>query len=244
MPSCLLAQGTTSWEARVSCLLPGSHVVLFTDVHSEGVSIRARMARLELRDTILILRPGPVASFALLLRKPLEEISVVQQALKTGTGVLNTDACRVRYLSESDKTPIVGKGGTGGLNPGIGSHLPQHKPNWGSWKVNHGGRWPPNLLLIHTAECIPGVTRVEGHKGYPNGPRGSSSQFSQKGTPSTRTKAWAGHADEDGLETVPAWTCKPACPVPFLGEEASRFFPQFQDEVELFAWFERLLSSP
>jgi hypothetical protein len=86
------------------------------------------------------------------------------------------------------------------------------------------GRWPPNVALSHVGGpdgCrLVGTKRVKGHAGYPNGPGGSSCQFSQKGEKTTRTEAWPGHADADGLETVEAWECVESCPVRLLDEQA------------------------
>jgi DNA modification methylase len=88
--------------------------------------------------------------------------------------------------------------------------------------VPPSGRWPANVVLGHSEGCVPtGTRRVKGHAGYPNGPGGSSSQLSQKGTPTTRTGPWAGHADADGLETVTAWECEPGCPVRQLDEQTA-----------------------
>lgn len=88
--------------------------------------------------------------------------------------------------------------------------------------VNHGGRWPTNLLLVHGTECQRiGETRIEGHKGYPNGPGGSSSQFSQKGTPTTRKASWKSPTvDSDGMETIQLWNCQSDCPVRILDQQS------------------------
>lgn len=245
MVSSLVTQSHMKWHKEAQDLLPGGHMVLLAGHEPAHVCFQARQLGLDLRDTVLVLRPGPAAELALLFRKPLEETSVVHQMLKTRTGALQIEACRVSYQGESDKTPSVGGRGDGSINPGIGAHLPSRKPNWEAWTPS-SGRWPSNMVFVHGSACKPGVARVEGHKGYPHGPGGSSAQFSQKGTPSTRTKAWAGHADADGLETVPAWECEPKCAVKSMedGWGTARFYPQFGKDIELLQWFETLLSGP
>lgn len=90
------------------------------------------------------------------------------------------------------------------------------------------GRWPSNLVLSHVSPdengkggCQRvGAKRVRGHSGYPHGPGGSSSQFSQKGTPTNRTEAWEGYADPDGFEEVEEWRCQPECPIRLLDKQS------------------------
>jgi hypothetical protein len=248
--------------------------------------LEGRRAGFELRDTLLILSAGPRSRHVFLFRIPAQG-AVIDQVAATGVGGLNIKASRVSYASEADKTPVVGKG-KAGLNPGCGADLPYRKENWGAWEVNNSGRWPPNILFVHGEECRQvGEARIEGHKGYPNGPGGSSAQFSQKGTATNRTGAWQGHADAEGKETVPLWKCQDDCPVKILDLQtgdrpstltgradptkvhgnpgdnhgsslfgggnsnvyadsggASRFFPQFKDDEELFGWMRRLLEAP
>jgi hypothetical protein len=134
----------------------------------------------------------PAAEFWWLARKPLG-MTVEACTARYGTGALNIDACRVEGTPSTYRERVIDAG---------------------------LGRWPSNVLLGHPEGCVPtGTRRVKGHAGYPNGPGGSSSQLSQKGTPTTRTGPWAGHADADGLETVTAWECEPGCPVRMLDEQ-------------------------
>ena len=188
-------------------LLPGAYVAVLGGVDA---SIEARQAGFHLKDTLLLLRPGPRSDLISLFRKPLEEATIAEQVLATGTGGLHIDACRIRgdrseFFSANGK-PRSGLGHARGLGMGEG---------FGGANANPPhllGRWPSNLALVHGEDCkLLGHTRIDGHKGYPNGPGGSSSQFSQKGERTTRTSAWAGHADADGKESVPVWQCPPTC---------------------------------
>lgn len=74
-----------------------------TDDCADTVGIDGRMAGLELRDTLLVLRPGPRVGFVLLFRKRLSESGVVGQVLATGTGGINIEACRVRRNATATK---------------------------------------------------------------------------------------------------------------------------------------------
>jgi hypothetical protein len=73
-------------------MVPGSHYVLVANS-----PLQAEVGRLrgwELRDTLLILTPG-VVLYGFLFRVPLQEATIVDQVLKTGTGALAIDLCRV-----------------------------------------------------------------------------------------------------------------------------------------------------
>ncbi len=84
-----------SWTDGLVDLTPGAHAAVFADDQADLVGIAGRMVGLELRDTLVVLRPGPRLSLLLLFRKPVEEATVIAQVLRTGTGGLNLDACRV-----------------------------------------------------------------------------------------------------------------------------------------------------
>lgn len=199
----------------LSGILPGTHVVLLSKRPLDG--IKGRHLGLELRDTLLVLRPDR-PSFAFLFRKPLEG-TVAENVLRYGTSGLHIDACRVG----------VGEAATGRLN----------KPGKNGWKNASGesniqaiqlaqglkslGRWPPNLVLIHHAECMKtGFTKIPGHKGYPFGPGGKSHQYSSnKRSSEVRPNAWKATAtDPDGLETIASWTCHETCPVRELDRQS------------------------
>lgn len=234
-------------------LLPGAHVVVLTQ--SGDLVLAARIAGFSVRDTMLVVG-SRITRLAFLFRKPFEAATATEQILRTGTGGLNIEPCRVRFHFVAERSS--------------------------------SGRWPSNVVLMHAPTCARiGNRRIAGHKGYPNGPGGSSTQFSQKGTATTRTSPWAGHADVDGKETVPMWDCQGDCPVRLLDEQsghrpstltgradpsrtyenpgnnggtslfgggnskvyadtggASRFFPQFTNEVELQTWMTRLIAPP
>ncbi len=81
-----------SVDANVRELKPGEHIAVVTS--NELDAIEYRFAGLELRDTLLVLRPGPRVGFVFLFRKPLAESNTVQQMLATGTGAINIDATR------------------------------------------------------------------------------------------------------------------------------------------------------
>ena len=82
----------------------------------------------------------------ILCRKPLAG-SVAANVLEHGAGAINVDGCRV----ETDETPEQIYNGNTGPIGGSGAYA-------GTDKTIHAtghaaGRWPPNLLLSHAAEC-------------------------------------------------------------------------------------------
>jgi hypothetical protein len=212
MHSAAIVTAKGSWSTHLhERLHPGAHVVLLTS--DELQAVEARRARFELRDTLLLLWPQ-MTSFAFLLRTPMA-VSTTEQVIATGSAALHVDACRVaadlsEFFSATGK-PRSGMGHAKAYGMGDGYGGDRANP------PHENGRWPCNVALIHGPACRRvGEAKIDGHKGYPNGPGGSSSQFSQKGTPTTRKGAWAGHADANGKETVALWDCQPNCPASLL----------------------------
>lgn len=152
-----------------------------------------------------------------LARAPLAE-TLSNSALTHGTGGLNVDGGRIGYASDTDREA---------MSAGVEAIRERGGVMNNSWKNSSDlsganpahplGRWPANVALSHSDGCrIVGTRTEHGHKGYVNGPGGSSSQFSQKGTPTTRTEPWAGHPDVE----ADAYECVPDCPIQLLNEQS------------------------
>lgn len=201
------------WTEGLIDLAPGAHIVVLGE-EPVRVGLEGRAAGLHLRDTLAVFWPRHVR-YVLLFRMPMDAVMTTLQ--KEGTGALNVAACRIRWKSEAERLAAL-PGSMPRANESVGTFQTRDRSSERPEDAQSPlGRWPANLALIHGPSCtLLGTERVEGHKGYPNGPGGSSVQFSQKGTKTTRTGAWAGHADADGKEAVPVWDCQPDCPVALL----------------------------
>jgi len=180
-----------------------------------------------LRDTILILLPGPKVLPVALHRADLEG-TIVDCVLRSGHGALNIDACRIRHSSPEDlerhKTMVARLKANGGS---LGGSWKNSSDLSGASEVSTAGRWPPNVILVHGPGCRQvGTKTVKGSgsaAGYPNGPKGNKGRiaFHDSGP---NADAWArtprtGLGTEDGKEEVPAWDCQPDCPVRILDEQ-------------------------
>lgn len=134
---------------------PGAHVgVLADDVALDGW--RGRKAGLELRDTLLVLSAGVTTRFILLFRKPLQESTVAEQVLATGTGGINIDRCRVASDGSHFRSTVTGRSGGAvlGADDRTGAALGMFQAGAEFEPTNHtGGRWPPNVLLVHGPGC-------------------------------------------------------------------------------------------
>jgi hypothetical protein len=264
-------------------MTPGSYIVVLADhFEADRVAVEGRRAGWELRDTLLVLRPGPSAGFAFLFRKPVEEGTVADQMVQTGTGGINIEACRIgstkRVPGSLSRNDLKGFGERPGR---IGQSFEDsgHDPNL--------GRWPPNVVLVHA----PGCRNVGTKKAKATSIHGTATCIRRSGVHAEagghqtigREQPVKGYADAEGQEAIPAWECAPSCVVGLLDNQsgvlksamgrphqqktentaisfngraisepgrnqhgdsggASRFFPQFQDETELFVWLTRLVS--
>jgi hypothetical protein len=212
----LITQG--DWTGVVA-LIPGAHVAVLTD--SVRTAVEGRLLGLELRDTLLVLRPGPVSGYAFLFRVPIAQ-TVAAQVLETGTGALHIEVCRVGFQSEEDRAgakPASNPHAHGGFE---GKAFAIRDRSVDGEPTNHPmGRWPPNVLLVHGPGCRKtGTRKVNGSLGTVGalgarrgGIMGETGTRKDAGRP-------CGYADEDGLEEVPAWECEQGCPVKVMDDQS------------------------
>jgi DNA modification methylase len=156
----------------------------------------------------------PSYEVIVMARKPFDG-TVGENVLVHGTGALNIDAARVE-MSESDREVIENMGGYGtveGYTPNdvFGPYGPVQS------SAHPKGRWPSNLALSHLPECEEVGTR----KVKTNMATSGESQDGQIfGYGNERGEQPRGHADPDGTETVPAYSCAPGCPVAELDRQS------------------------
>lgn len=203
-------------------MLPGSHLVV---IGREEDALGARTAGLQLRDTLLLLLPGGRTLFAYLFRQPLEG-TVVENVLKHGTGGLWIDGCRIAHVTVAggslDKNPHLRDSIKMGKNIAPSSYGMQRKGDLFA-QADTKGRWPSNLLLVHGPECVQvGTTEYNNGKGGPSHRSPETLGKTQGGWDSLKTHRDVAlcYADEHGLETIPAWSCQPDCPVRALDEQS------------------------
>lgn len=166
----------------------------------------------------------------LLVRKPLIG-TVVANVLEYGTGGINIDGCRVAHASSADKAAhdaqvqaIKSRGGS----------------MEGSWKnssdlsgasdVSDAGRWPPNLLLTHSAECQRiGTHSVKANPTWDTPNRDTApSAFTgaevskvrhATGRPGGSTNFAMTPGRPVAEEEIPIWQCADGCPVRLMDEQ-------------------------
>ena len=89
-----------------------------------------------------------------LFRKPLEEKTIAKNVLKYGTGGINIDATRVAHSSPADFAKhkamvdrLREKGGS------LGKSWKNTSDLSGANEVTDMGRWPTNMVLVHSSRC-------------------------------------------------------------------------------------------
>ena len=216
------------WDECFRVLKPGGHMAVFAGTRTQdlmGLSIR--LAGFEIRDSLhWITGEGfpknrstqlkPAHEPIILARKPFRG-SMAANVQEHGTGAMNLAACTVGR-APGDRTEYGGNGdepsaASYGVITGQRARV--------AYKPGTGGRWAPNLLLTHTADCQPAGTR----KVKPSNGSGRASAKSGgigggmfgDGTPDLIGGA---HVDSDGTETVQAWSCAPGCPVAGLDAQS------------------------
>ncbi len=160
------------------------------------------------------LKPGhePIV----MARKPLRELTIAAQVLKTGTGALNIDACRIAGQPRATGTVALHRDSSGvnGIY-GLDKRLDRNQ----TYDANlPNGRWPTNWVMTHSADCQCVGTRkvrdggggVAPHKD-PGVIAGNHSGFHE--VAGERTRARFNYIGPDGTEEIEKWDCVEGCPV-------------------------------
>lgn len=142
----------------------------------------------------------------LVFRKPIQESTIAKQVLKTGTGALNIDACRIGTQTRTNASGPGKERNT--MVKGMVSGT--------ETEIHNYGRWPANILLTHSPGCkqvgtqkvdAPVINRfTDGAKPFGNG-AGHAYESEQQG-------------DAEGKEEIAVYSCEPGCPVKVLGDQS------------------------
>ncbi len=209
-----ILEATPGWPNSVP-VDPGVHVGILVTASGElsSICLAGRLAGLHLRDTLLVLRPGPTISFILLFRRPLVQDTLVEQVVSTGAGALDIEKSR----------PGLGRWPTNVLVlHGPGCHQNGSRKlgySTGSRERRQSNRSRPSLGFYEPGTKRRRVVHLE-----------------------TVLVPHFNYGDQEGVETVDDWACQPGCCVPLLGVDQSRYYPQFVDEEGLRAWLARLIA--
>lgn len=180
----LISDESEDWLGLVPHLEPGAHVAVHS-LRADETGIAGRLAGLQLRDTLAVLWPG-MTSHVLLFRMPLQEPTVAQQVLSTGTGGLNIDATRVGNnggTMRSEQVPYPKNpdgsenrsqwartghrtvqrsagplGGYGGSSTSYVKGTGRRFKGEGLADADPNGRWPSNVVLVHDESCATNCT--------------------------------------------------------------------------------------
>jgi DNA modification methylase len=201
-----------AWDEVYRVLKPGSWLLAFAAPRTQdlmGLSIR--LAGFEIQDTISWWTGSGFPKAKSRLKPAHEPVIVAWKPAKHVPPLPGLDGCRVgTQIMRETQSP----GGVLNCNGRDVEHGNwQQKPN--DDPAEHEGRWPPDLLLTHSADCQPAgmlSVRSDGHHPAQRGPGGISTN---------------GHGGQTGLderksgtETVQAWDCAPDCPVAGLDAQS------------------------
>jgi hypothetical protein len=141
-------------------------------------------------------------------RKPLAERTVAGNVQTWGTGAINVDGCRVgndiRVNQPGSTNPRVAMGD--------------------GWRTDAqpttaAGRWPTNVVLTHTSDCVEvGTRKVKTGTAVRRNHRDDYAASSYRATPIVGVDDT--FAGANGLETIPAYDCAAGCPVAELDAQS------------------------
>jgi DNA modification methylase len=162
----------------------------------------------------------PASEHWILVRKPLSEKNIALNVLKWGTGALNIDACRVqRAGGDVPGWHQTGAKGSGGYQGEETFKIRDMSPDEIQARCGDKGRWPPNLILTHSAGCRLVGTQTIPANGSVTGEEPSEKTAGVYGEFEDR-EAWEAHGNGDGTETVEVWECTDLCPVVRIDQQS------------------------
>jgi hypothetical protein len=203
-------------------LPPGAHVVVLGARAPH--CLEGRQAGLAFRDTIAVATEHGFA-MAALFRLPFDG-TVAEQVMKTGTGGLWIDGCRIQgKYNDTELRPNARRHVKTKFNEVYGAYdLSADKCTSDLGYHNSLGRWPTNLVLVHKLGCTcEGTREIRNTGGGPNSRSGNTALgLMNDDVWEARPVKIQRYKGEDGKEAVPAWSCAPGCPVAALDEMSGR----------------------
>ncbi len=157
----------------------------------------------------------PASEHWVLARRPLEG-TVAANVLEHGTGALNIDGCRIS-MSQAD-ADFIEKTARPNTRDQEFDGTVKNVPASRAVNVHEGGRWPANLVLSHSPDCVQAGTRevktgVAGHRGF-------QTEFVGGEYKDDVGKLGMMTYGKDGKEEMQAWECAPGCPVAELDAQS------------------------
>ena len=162
----------------------------------------------------------PAHETIVVARKPLAG-TVAANVLEHGTGAINIDACRIEASADLiEQTGEVETLSSEAIHQGYDrpgrTMYRTDKPKERAGPANVLGRWPANVVLSHTEDCVLVGTRRVTARTINRWDDGAKPFGGGAGHPYTSDTL----GDDDGLEEVEQWECAPDCPVRMLDEQS------------------------
>jgi len=152
--------------------------------------------------------------------KPLESgLTYAQNAKKWGVAGLNIDGGRIGITSKVDKDEYIAKNT---FNKTLGNKKPGFmvsKFNPDIKKTISQGRWPANIILSHSPDCVCVGTKIINEGAPEGGYTYNDREYQVEGfvkdckpqAPSNR-----------GQETIEVWACVPDCPIRIMDSQSGK----------------------
>lgn len=208
------------WALCFNALKPGAHAIVNATVRNyHRTAFAIETAGFEIRDVVTH-HGHRLTEQWIVTRKPAGDRTIADNVLMYKTGGINIDACRIATRGENFSVPQSDpskRSGTVGSDLGITRSDIQTMHDAQRASIERTitlGRWPTNLVLSHSSDCEHVGTKQVASDGHWHNKRELGDGVIYNGGGLVGDKDEGNRlADEDGLETVDAWTCVRDCPV-------------------------------
>jgi site-specific DNA-methyltransferase (adenine-specific) len=215
-----------AWDACYRVMKPGAYLLAFAAPRTAdlmGISIR--LAGFEIQDSLHWIFGTGFPKAKSRLKPAHEPIIMARKPAKANPPLPGLDSCKVSHVSEADLAESEGKNRHADFGSGPRRHNGVYQGMPADDRTQYdgtAGRWPPNLLLTHSAECREAETR-DCAPGCP---------VAEMDTQSGTTKSSGGSGDKSGKTGAQTYGTyahdRVGQNAGGLGDTggASRFFPQ------------------
>lgn len=232
-----IAFSPETWSSVLRVLKPGAHLLAFGGTRTaHRIACAIEDAGFDIRDGISWLYGSgfpkslnvgggwgtalkPAQEPIIVARKPFKG-TVAANIQEHGTGAINIDACRVAHSSAADlaahEAQVAAIKERGGSMEGSWKNSSDLS---GASDVNTAGRWPPNVVLTHSAACrVVGSRTVKANPTWNTPNRDCASTFTGETVSEVR------HVSD----VVRVYECAPDCPVRELDAQSGEISSGFR----------------
>jgi len=212
-----------AWDECYRVMRPGAYLLAFAAPRTAdlmGTSIR--LAGFEVHDSLHWVSGQGFPKAKSRLKPAHEPVIMARKPARSNPPLPGLNGCKVTHASDADRAESEGKNRHADFGSGPRGHNGVYAGMPAEDRAQYdgsAGRWPPNILLTHSADCRPAGTRDVASNARARKMLAGTDKFpgayGDLVNDVDRAYGEPGHP-----ETVTVWDCAPGCPVAGLDTQS------------------------